>query len=56
MSISFVRSLGAESGVQSNPLQDRTETPTVDNYDQNIAFMCRLTRGRIDKPFAVNKS
>lgn len=56
MATSFVRSLGAESGVQLNPLQDRTETPTVDNYDQNIAIMCRLTRGRIDKPFAVNRS
>jgi len=56
MTVSFVRQLGAESGVQYNPLQDRSETPTVDNYDQNFAIMCRLTRGRIDKPFAVNRS
>lgn len=56
MSTSFVRQLGAESGIQLNPLQDRSEIPTVDNWDQNFAIACRLTRGRIDKPFAVNKS
>lgn len=55
MARSFTRQLGAESGVQLNPLVDLTETPSVDNYDQNIAIMARLTRGRIDKPFAINK-
>lgn len=56
MSVSFVRQLGAESGIQLNPLQDRSEIPSVDNWDQNFAIACRLTRGRIDKPFPVNKS
>jgi len=55
MAASFTRQLNAESGVQLNPLRDNSEIPTADNYDQQFATMCRLTRGRIDKPFKVNK-
>ena len=51
----FVRQLGAESGVQLNPLRDSSEIPTTDNSDQVFAIMMRATRGRIDKPFAVDR-
>lgn len=54
MAVSFVRQLGAESGVQLNPLQDRSEIPGVDNSDQAFGIMMRSTRGRIDKPFCVD--
>lgn len=55
MAVAFTRQLGAEAGVQLNPLRDNSEIPTADNYDQLFAIMCRLTRGRIDKPFKVNR-
>lgn len=55
MSVSFVRQLGAESGVQLNPLQDSSEIPVLDNADQCFAIMMRATRGRIDKPFKVDR-
>jgi hypothetical protein len=55
MSTAFTRQLGAESGVQLNPLRDNSEIPTLDNSDQSFAIMARLTRGRIDKPFKVNR-
>lgn len=56
MATSFVRQLGAESGVQLNPLRDNSEIPTVsDNSDQVFGVMGRFTRGRIDKPFKVNR-
>ena len=56
MSTAFVRQLGAEAGVQLNPLRDDSEIPTQDNYDQVIATALKATRGRIDKPFKVNRS
>jgi len=55
MSTSFVRQLGAESGVQLNPLRDASEIPTTDNADQVFGIMMRATRGRIDKPFSVDR-
>ncbi|MFC4620786.1 hypothetical protein ACFO3A_00955 [Comamonas nitrativorans] len=55
MSTAFVRQLGSESGVQLNPLRDASEIPTTDNSDQVFAIMMRATRGRIDKPFAVDR-
>ncbi|MCK9394221.1 MAG: hypothetical protein M0Q44_01355 [Methylobacter sp.] len=55
MTVAFVRQLGAESGVQLNPLRDNSEIPTQDNWDQMTGIMCRLTRGRIDKPFKVDR-
>lgn len=55
MSTAFVRQLGAESGVQLNPLRDNSEIPVSDNSDQVFGIMMRATRGRIDKPFAVDR-
>jgi hypothetical protein len=55
MTTAFVRQLGAESGVQLNPLRDNSEIPTQDNADQVFGIMMRSTRGRIDKPFKVNR-
>jgi len=55
MTVSFVRQLGAESGVQLNPLRDGSEIPVQDNYDQCAGIMMRATRGRIDKPFKVHR-
>lgn len=52
----FVRQLGFQSGVQLNPLQDQTDGTVPDNSDQIIAALVRLTRGRIDRPFRVNRS
>ena len=52
-STGFTRSLGAEPGVQLNPLQDNSELPVLDNWDQQFAIAMRATRGRIDKPFLV---
>lgn len=55
MATAFVRQLGAESGVQLNPLRDESEIPTTDNADQVFGILMRATRGRIDKPFAVDR-
>jgi hypothetical protein len=51
----FVRQLGAESGVQLNPLRDASEIPAADTSDQVFAIIMRATRGRIDRPFAVDR-
>ncbi|PIQ55370.1 MAG: hypothetical protein COW02_03430 [Comamonadaceae bacterium CG12_big_fil_rev_8_21_14_0_65_59_15] len=56
MSTAFVRQLGAESGVQLNPLVDNSEIPTSSNDDQIFGIVMRATRGRIDKPFKVDRS
>jgi hypothetical protein len=55
MTTAFKRQLGAESGVQLNPLRDNSEIPTQGNEDQLFAIMMRATRGRIDKPFVVDR-
>ena len=54
--VPFERQLGQQPGVQLNPLRDESGIPTVDNYDQNFATMLRLSRGRVDKAFAVDRS
>ena len=54
MTVAFVRQLGAEPGVQLNPLRDNSEIPSTDNSDQIFGIVMRATRGRIDKPFAVD--
>lgn len=56
MTTNFVRSLGAESGVQLNPLIDGSEMPSSGTGDQAFAIAMRSSRGRIDKAFAVNSS
>lgn len=56
MATAFTRQLGAESGVQLNPLQDNSELASLwDNSDQCLGTMIRSTRGRVDKPFRVNR-
>lgn len=53
---SFVRQLGFQPGNQLNPLIDNTDGAVPDNSDQVFAVMARLTRGRIDRPFRVNRA
>ncbi len=55
MATAFTRQLGAESGVQLNPLRDNSEIPAMGNSDQVFGIVMRSTRGRIDKPFKVNR-
>lgn len=55
MATTFVRQLGSESGVQLNPLRDNSEVPAQDNQDQVFGIMMRSARGRIDKPFKVDR-
>lgn len=52
----FVRQLGYQSGVQLNPLADNSDGAAPDNSDQVVAMVGRFTRGRIDRPFRVNRS
>ena len=52
----FVRQLGFQPGVQLNPLADNTDGAVPDNSDQIFAVLARLTRGRIDRPFRVNRT
>lgn len=51
----FVRQLGAQPGVQLNPLADTTDSAVPDNTDQIVGAVARLSRGRIDRPFRVNR-
>lgn len=55
MAVAFVRQLGYESGVQLNPLRDNSEIPSSDNSDQVFGIIMRSTRGRIDRPFKVDR-
>lgn len=52
----FVRQLGFQPGVQLNPLADQTDGAVLDNSDQVFGIVMRATRGRIDKPFKVNRT
>jgi hypothetical protein len=51
----FVRQLGAQPGVQLNPIRDQTDGVAPDNSDQIVAVIARLTRGPLT-PFRVNRS
>lgn len=51
----FTRQLGYQPGVQLNPLRDNTDGAVPDNSDQVFAVVARLTRGRIDRPFLVDR-
>lgn len=53
--VPFTRQLGAESGVQLNPLRDASELPAFGNADQVFGAVIRATRGRIDRPFKVHR-
>jgi hypothetical protein len=52
----FTRQLGSQPGVQLNPIRDRTNSGTLGIFDQTAAIVGRFVRGRIDKPFRVNRS
>lgn len=54
MPADFSRQLGAQPGIQLNPILDNTDGVAPDNSDQVFATVMRATRGRIDKPFAVD--
>lgn len=51
----FVRQLGYQPGVQLNPLIDTTDGSTPGLTDQIVAVIGRMTRGRTDRPFRVNR-
>lgn len=56
MSVAFTRQLGSQPGVQLNPIRDDSEGFAPDNSDQSFGIAMRALRGRIDKPFKVNRS
>lgn len=49
------RKLGFQPGVQLNQLVDGTGDVDAGGSDQVVAAVARLTRGRIDRPFLVNR-
>lgn len=51
----FTRQLAFQPGIQLNPIQDRTDGATLGVFDQTAAIIGRFARGRIDKPFRVNR-
>jgi hypothetical protein len=55
MFYSHTRQLGAQPGVQLNPLRDNTDGFAADASDQVAALIGRFRRGRIDAPFKVNR-
>lgn len=55
MTAAFVRQLGAESGVQLNPLRDESALPAQSISDQVFAIPMRATRGHIDRAFKVHE-
>ncbi|WP_321946568.1 hypothetical protein [Paraburkholderia sp. J10-1] len=55
MFYSHTRQLGAQPGVQLNPVQDNTEGFAPDQGDQTIALVGRFKRGRIDAAFKVDR-
>lgn len=56
MAVPFTRSLGSQPGTQLNPIRDRTDGVSLGVFDQVAALVGRFTRGRIDKPFRVNRA
>ena len=54
MSAAFSRQLGAQPGIQLNPVLDNTDGFAPDTSDQVFGTVMRSTRGRIDKPFYVD--
>jgi hypothetical protein len=49
------RKIGFQAGVQLNQLVDGTGEVDAGGSDQIVAAVARLTRGRIDRPFLVNR-
>lgn len=56
MATAFTRSLGAQPGTQLQPIRDRTDGSSLGVFDQVAALVGRFARGRIDKPFRVNRA
>ena len=56
MARAFSRQLGSQPGVQLNPIKDRTDGSLLGLFDQTAALPGRFTRGRIDRPFRVNRA
>jgi hypothetical protein len=54
MTAAFSRQLGAQPGIQLNPVLDNTDGFAPTTADQVFAAVMRATRGRIDKPFYVD--
>ncbi|MFM0405236.1 hypothetical protein [Paraburkholderia dipogonis] len=54
MAAPFVRQLGAQPGIQLNPVLDNSDGFAPTNTDQIFGTVMRATRGRIDKPFYVD--
>ena len=54
MAAPFVRQLGAQPGIQLNPVLDNSDGFAPTNTDQVFGTVMRATRGRIDKPFYVD--
>ncbi|MFM0432383.1 hypothetical protein PQQ75_25455 [Paraburkholderia aspalathi] len=54
MSAPFVRQLGAQPGIQLNPVLDNSDGFAPGTADQIFGTVMRATRGRIDKPFYVD--
>lgn len=52
----FTRQLGSQPGVQLNPIKDRTDGALLGVFDQTAAVVGRFSRGRIDRPFRVNRA
>lgn len=53
--VPFTRQLGAQSGVQLNPIIDNSERFVAGDANQIFAVAGRFERGRIDKAFRVNR-
>lgn len=56
MALAFTRQLASEPGIQLNPIRDRTGGGVLTTFDQTAAIVGRFARGRIDRPFKVNRS
>jgi hypothetical protein len=55
MTRAFTRQLGSQPGVQLNPVRDRTGAGVLGDFDQTVAIAGRFARGRIDRPFRINR-
>lgn len=53
--VPFTRQLGAQSGIQLNPIKDNSERFVAGDANQIFAVAGRFERGRIDKAFRVNQ-
>lgn len=56
MARAFTRQLGYQPGIQLNPIKDLTDGAALSVFDQTVALIGRFSRGRIDKPFRVNRN